>query len=109
MQGQTIYVHGWRKGVHPMHDLEALHDLHQLDDHVRTDDGNVVGGKKTSRTGLVDVIYQTGNCLGGSSAGTGALWSPPKPQLASLVGVSVTGGSAGAPRSEEGRVGEEGR
>ena len=44
MQRQTVDLHGGRKWVHPMHDFQALHDLDQLDAHVRTDDGNVMGG-----------------------------------------------------------------
>ena len=27
MQGQTVHLDGGRKGVHPFHDFEALHDL----------------------------------------------------------------------------------
>ena len=44
MQGKTIDFHGGRKGVHTRYDFEALHNLDQLDAHVRTDDGNVMGG-----------------------------------------------------------------
>ena len=44
MQGKTVHLDGGRKGVHSRHDFEAHHDLDQLDAHVRTDDGNVMGG-----------------------------------------------------------------
>src|ERR1035441_9477576 len=70
MQGKPVHLDGGRKGVNAVHDFEALHYFDQLDSHVRPNDWDVMGSKKTSRARLVDIIYQAGNGLDGSRAGT---------------------------------------
>src|ERR1035441_8622284 len=68
MQSQPIHLDRWRKRVHLMHDLQALHNFDEFHAHLRTDDWNVMGSKKTSGTRLVDVIHQPRYRFGGARA-----------------------------------------
>src|ERR1039458_366507 len=68
MQRQSINFDGWRKRINRLHDFKALHDFDDLNAHVRIDNRNMMSGKETSSTSLVDVIHQPRYGLDGARA-----------------------------------------